>query len=398
VNQLKNSIMLSDDQTITLQTEESQLRTEYTSLLSVGQRTEEISNKFYIILDRLIKVRTEIAKALGFENYIEMAYKLHGRFDYGTNEISAFRSQIHDLITPACNELRKTETIKYPNTIITNVNDLIDAIKNMFIDMSNESGDYINFIFEHQLFDLEDRPAKRPDYFSCCMLPHLKVPFIIGCFHGNGLEVNYLVHELAHGYAFFTAARCQKLYEYHRATTSVNEIHSKTMEHFMYPYLNLFFGERKNAYIHNHLFHSFNNLPYRCAIDEFEHAIYEDINLSRTQRCELWAEIEHKYMPWRVNNREAIRSGTYWPNQAHLFTHPFYYIEYNIAQISVFEFYGRSKDNFQQAWKDYVNLCRTGGNLNYLNLLNVGNLTNPFSDNAVDKICTPILKELFSFI
>lgn len=395
VNHLKNSVLLSDKQTISLQAKESQLKTEYTALLSKGQKSEEISNRYYDIFDSLIKVRTEIAKALGFENYIEMAYRLHGRFDYGTKEISDFRSQIQQLITPVCAELRKTKTINYPNTVITNASDLITFIKNMFNDISEESGEYIDYILSHDLLDIQDRTHKRPDFFSCCMHPYIKAPFILGCFHGNGLEANSLIHELGHGYAFYSAARCQKLWEYHRAVTSINETHSKSMEHFAYPYLDKLFGDKKSAYIHNHLFHSFDNLPYRCAIDEFEHAVYNNIDLSRIQRCELWVEIEKKYMPWRVCDFKAISSGNYWPNQTHLFTHPFYYIEYNIAQISVCEFYKRSKKNYKQAWKDYSNLCHAGGSRNYLDLLNIGNLTNPFSEGAVDKICKPILNELF---
>jgi M3 family oligoendopeptidase len=370
--------------------------TEYTSLLSSKQKTEDYSDKLYANLDNLVKVRTEIAKTLGYKNYIEMAYTIQGRFDYGEKEIAAFRTQIQKLITPACNEIRKTETIKYPETLAKDGEDLLTFIKDMFTDISAESREYIDYMFEHELFDIQDRPNKRSNFFCCCMLPYIKAPIIIGCFHGNGLEANSLIHEFGHGFAFYTAARSQKLYEYHRATSSVNEIHSKTMEHFAYPYLDRLLGNQKNAYIRNHLFHSFDNLPYRCAIDEFEHAIYNDIHLSRTQRCELWADIENKYMPWRSNDLEAIKLGTYWPNQPHLFTHPFYYIEYDIAQISVFEYYERLKHNYGQTWQDYFNLCKTGGSLDYLELLKVGNLSNPFSEDTIARICTPVLDELFS--
>ncbi|WP_455718741.1 hypothetical protein [Anaerosporobacter sp.] len=103
-------------------------------------------------------------------------------------------------------------------------------------------------------------------------------------------------------------------------------------------------------------------------------------------------------MPWRISDLEAIKRGTYWPNQSHLFTHPFYYIEYNIAQINVFEFYERSKHNYKQTWQDYSNLCKSGGSTNYLNLLKAGNLSNPFTPNTISNICTPIQDELFSLI
>lgn len=146
VNEIRNNIKLSDIHIISLRSNESKLKNEYTTLLSKEQKSEEISEEYRRILDNLIKVRTEIAKTLGFDNYIEVAYRLHGRFDYGQDEIAAFRNQIQQLITPACAELRKSETINYPKTIITDTNELITCIKNMFSDISKESGEYINHI------------------------------------------------------------------------------------------------------------------------------------------------------------------------------------------------------------------------------------------------------------
>lgn len=75
---------------------------------------------------------------MGYKNYIKMAYRIHGRFDYEEKEIATFRTQIQKLITPACNEFRKSNTIKYPDTIIKGTNELITVIKNMFSDISDE--------------------------------------------------------------------------------------------------------------------------------------------------------------------------------------------------------------------------------------------------------------------
>jgi len=90
------------------------------------------------------------------------------------------------------------------------------------------------------------------------------------------------------------------------------------------------------------------------------------------------------------------KNGTFWPNQSHLFTHPFYYIEYDVAQMSVFEFYESSKHNFQASWNDYNRLCHNGGSKGYLELLKESNLSNPFLDDNVTKICKPILEEFYS--
>jgi len=229
------------------------------------------------------------------------------------------------------------------------------------------------------------------------MLSHYKAPFIISDLKGQGNDAMAFIHELGHGFAFFTAARSQKLFEYHRSTVSINEVHSRTMEFFAYPYLEFIVGEQKELFRRNHLYELLRYLPYRCAIDEFEHKVHENTALTKARRCELWREIEQKYMPWRAgSSHESVKSGTSWHNQPHLFNYPFSYIDYNLAQMSAFEFYGRSKLNYQETWKDYVAFCSKGGSTSYLNLLAAGNLTNPFSDGAVADICAPILNELYA--
>jgi M3 family oligoendopeptidase len=268
----------------------------------------------------------------------------------------------------------------------------------MFRDLSGESGAYIEEMVQKELFDLETRPNKRHNAWTCCMLPHKKLPFVIGEYSGDGMETGAAVHEFGHGFAFYTAARTQSLYEFHRSTATVNEIHSKTMEHFMYPYLDIFVGDRKKEYIKNHLLQQLENLAYRCAIDEFEHRMYELPHRTRRQFCELWAEISGKYMPWKQIDREAIQAGKAWPHQTHLVEHPFYYIEYDIAQISTYEFHLKMQQNREKAWGDYLSLCRAGGSRSYLELLDLANLSNPFGEGTAERICQPIVQELAALL
>lgn len=95
-------------------------------------------------------------------------------------------------------------------------------------------------------------------------------------------------------------------------------------------------------------------------------------------------------------NQILFKNGIFWPNQSHLFTHPFYYIEYDVAQMSVFEFYAHSKQNYQASWNDYNRLCQNGGSKGYRELLVESNLSNPFLEDNVTKICKPVLEEFYS--
>jgi M3 family oligoendopeptidase len=385
--------ILSEEKAIPLQHEENRLRLEYTKLVSSGKSKEAMSSELDDIYNSLIIVRTNLAKSLGFDSYIDMAYHVLGRIDYGKEDISSFRSQVLNVITPACAAFEKDRPHD-DSLSFGAVGNVVRNVKTIFHEISQECGDFIDFIYDYELFDVEPRPYKRP-FHCCCMLPHYKSPFIISNQKGKANDALAFIHELGHGFAFYTAARSQKLFEYHRSTVSINEVHSKTMELLSYPYLELIVGEQRDLFRRNHLYEALRYLPYRCAIDEFEHEVYENIALTISQRCELWRQIELKYMPWlATSNDESVKNGTSWHSQPHLFDAPFSYIDYDFAQMSAFEFYGRSKINYQETCKDYVAFCSKGGSTNYLNLLAAGNLSYPFSVGAVADICAPILNEL----
>lgn len=56
------------------------------------------------------------------------------------------------------------------------------------------------------------------------------------------------------------------------------------------------------------------------------------------------------------------------------------------------------KNNFGQAWSDYMRLCSEGGSKSYLELLDTAHLSNPFTGNTLEEICHPIIDELYSLL
>lgn len=378
-----------------LQSEESALKMQYRKLMVMDDHDEEA---LYQVFRKLIETRRELADSLGYNSYIELGYHIQKRRDYGTKELMDFRRNIREYVTPAVADIKAMGVdFRYPSAIIKESAELISAIAAMFNDISDETGSYMEEMVQKELYDLETRKNKRSNLFTCCMMPYEKLPFIIGNYTGDGMETGYVVHEFGHGFAFYTAARKQSLYEFHRSSPAVNEIHSKAMEHFMFPYLNMFVGEHQKDYIRNHLMQQLENLAYRCAIDEFEHQMY-DRNMSRVQLCELWADISGRYIPWNRISSEDIRQGKCWPRQTHIVESPFYYIEYDIAQISTYEFYLKMKSDYGQAWSDYMRLCSAGGSKSYLELLETAHLSNPFTENTSEAICKPIIDELYSLL
>ena len=52
------------------------------------------------------------------------------------------------------------------------------------------------------------------------------------------------------------------------------------------------------------------------------------------------------------------------------------------------------KEDRQAAWADYLRLCRAGGTKGYFELLEIGNLENPFRDGTVERSVSHVIEEI----
>jgi oligoendopeptidase F len=102
------------------------------------------------------------------------------------------------------------------------------------------------------------------------------------------------------------------------------------------------------------------------------------------ERNKTWREIEKKYLPFRnYDGIEYLDNGGFWQQQAHIFASPFYYIDYVLAQVCAFQFWVRMQSDFNDAWKDYVILCKAGGSKPFLELVKLANLKSPFEESTI---------------
>lgn len=69
-------------------------------------------------------------------------------------------------------------------------------------------------------------------------------------------------------------------------------------------------------------------------------------------------------------------------------------MDYALAQVCAFAFYGRMKQDPKGAWASYLELCRAGGSRGYFELLSLAGLEVPFQDGAVEKAVGHVIEEL----
>lgn len=127
------------------------------------------------VFDQLVKVRTRMAKKLGYENFIELGYAKLNRSDTNAEMVASFREQAASLFVPFVTELLEKQRLrlglielKYydervffktgdPVLKISSVKEMVEATQFMFEEMSPETADFFTFMSENELLDLEGR-------------------------------------------------------------------------------------------------------------------------------------------------------------------------------------------------------------------------------------------------
>ena len=371
---------------------------------------EGISEKLDKIFDRLVELRKGMAKKLGFSNYVEMAYLNNGHYYYGAKEVASFRKQVVDVVVPLAKKLYEeqrarlgVDTLQYYDeqlcykdgnaTPIGDKDSMVKSAQEMYRELSKETGEFFDFMVEHGLFDLDTRPGKQLGGY-CTFVPSYGFPFIFSNFNGSSADVDVLTHEAGHAFQTFTASKNVPLSSLIWSSYEVSEIHSMSMEHFAYPYMDKFFGENADKYRYAHLSEAVQSIPYICLVDAFQHEVFTHDYTAKERRA-CWKRLEAVYMPWRkYDGNQFLEGGGFWMQKQHIFSSPFYYVDYALAQMGAFEYHVRAKENHERAWADYYRLCKAGGSKSYFELLELGNLSNPFTEGTVEKVVSPIGKEL----
>ena len=365
------------------------------------------------IYDDLVHVRDNMAKKLGFKNFVELGYARLGRLDYNDKDVANYRKQIQEVFVPIWVKLFKRQMkrikIRSPRFYdlglnyltgnprpIGDAHFLVEQARTMYKEMSKETGEFFDFMTENHLMDLEARPGKQGGGYMT-YLAEYKSPFIFSNFNGTSGDVDVLTHEFGHAYQGY-CSRNIKVPSYRSPTLEACEIHSMSMEFFAWPWMDKFFGENADKYRYAHLADAMMFLPYGVTVDEFQHFVYENPNATHVERCAKWREIEKKYTPLKnYKGFDVYEEGNLWLRQSHIFQTPFYYIDYTLAQVVAFQFLVEMHKNQPRAWAKYNRLCKMGGKYPFTELLNHAHLRNPFEDGSLKKIARPLNKILKSF-
>lgn len=363
---------------------------------------QEKENEVDMIFDQMVHVRDQMAKKLGYDSYTQMSYAILNRFDYCEEDIKCYRKQVIEEVVPVANSLYKRQKERLGKDRLEcfdenyefksgnpkpkyNKDEMVKRASKLYHELSKESGEFFDFMVEHELLDLEAKKGKDMGGF-CEYLPYFSSPFIFSNFNGTSHDVDVLTHEAGHAFQCYTSGNIRPIECIWPGYESC-EIHSMSMEFFAWPWISSFFEEDSEKYYYLHLGGAVKFIPYGILVDHFQHEVYNHPTMSIEERKALWRSLERQYLPHKdYESLPFLEKGTWWMKQAHIFMSPFYYVDYTLAQACALQFWVRLHQKDESAWDDYYKICQVGGTLTFREIVHLANLKVPFEEGCLNDV------------
>lgn len=367
-------------------------------------------DKLEDLYDEMLKVRTKIATNAGFKNYRDYAFVMKGRFDYTADDCMKLHDSIEESIVPLLVEWNKEKCSKLGISSLRpwdlyvdpdkggiikafeTEEELVDKVENVFLNMNDLTGEYFRYMKHNQLLDLYSREGKAPGGYMTD-LSEKRVPYIFMNAVGSKRDVDTLLHEAGHSFHSFQA-REQILKSYRSSPLEFAEVASMSMELLGRKYFHYVYKKEDVERVKKEqLVKIIEFFPFMSMIDSFQHWVYTTKENDRVARGKKWRELNSRFQPYldMTGLDEILESRWQYP---HVYTSPFYYIEYGIAQLGALMVWKNSLKDEKQAIKDYLCALSLGGSVGLPKLFEACNIQFSMDKKSLQELVDLIKKEL----
>ena len=380
-----------------------------------GQWYKDHQKELDDLYDQLVHVRDQIGRKLGYDGYTELGYYRMQRNCYGKEDVERFRAAVVKYLVPVADEVCREQAKRigraYPLSFADAAlkfrsgnpkpcgepEDILAQGKKFYDELSPETSRFFNTMLDQELLDVLSTPGKEAGAY-CSSIADYGVPFIFANFNGTQGDVEVVTHEAGHAFAAWMN-RDRVPYSQIWPGMEACEVHSMSMEFFAWPWADGFFGEDTRKFKYSHLAGALTFIPYGTMVDHFQHIVFEKPNMTPKERHGVWKELLGIYMPWMKLDGEIpfYSEGEGWQRQHHIYSLPFYYIDYCIAQTVALEFWAMIQEDQKNAWEHYMAYTRQGGSRVFTELLEHAGMVSPFDENCLKKVAEAAKKWLSEF-
>ncbi len=382
----------------------------------VSNRRMQDAEKIDDLFEKMLALREEMARNAGFDNYRDYTWKARGRFDYTPQDCLDFASAIEETIVPAVERLdrERREELKLDSLRPWDLSvdpknrpplrpfdgedtrRLVDGCRAIFSRLSPQLAEDFGTLRDGRNLDLRSRKGKRAGGFQAS-LELSGEPFIFMNAAGLQRDVETMLHEGGHAFHFMWATRREPLVFLRHSPLEFAEVASMGMEAMCADGLSEFYpneedlGRAKRSFFEGII----RFLPWMATIDLFQHWIYTHPNHTRAERTAQWLAILDRFGSKGVDwsGYEGQRA-TMWHRQLHLFHHPFYYIEYGIAQLGALQLWTRYREDREGTLRRYRDALALGGTRSLPELFEAAGLRFAFDRATLQPLVDAVTAEL----
>lgn len=370
-----------------------------------GRWYAENSAELDRLYDDLVVLRDIMGKRLGYKDYTQLGYYRMCRNSYTKVDIEKFREAVVKYLVPVADRIYRNRAkslgVGYPLSYadsslvfrsgnprpLGTADDILKAGMKFYGELSKETAEFFKTMLDDELLDVLAKEGKRAGGY-CTTIYDYEVPFIFANFNGTADDVETVTHEAGHAFADWYNRKRVPISTIW-PTLEACEVHSMSMEFFAWNWSEEFFGKDAEKFKYAHLSDALTFIPYGTLVDHFQHIVYEDSEMTPDERHEVWQSLQEIYMPWMRLDGDIpfYAEGKAWQRQHHIYSSPFYYIDYCLAQTVALQFWTMIQKNIKDAWSHYMAYTEQGGSKVFTELLKDAGLKSPFDSECLREVC-----------
>ena len=324
---------------------------------------------------RLVKIRKQMAEALGYDSYADYAYDITYGRDYTPEQGREFLEEIQTELVPLSEEISEDFGLSMLNADSVSEAAVRGMLESAVQTLGGTILDAWNFMNAYELYDITQADEKLDGSFQT-YLYSFESPFVFVNSQGNSGDYTTFSHEFGH----FT----DSYYNYGaEEDLETAETFSQSMEFLALTYSNRLTESQKQRYLKMQLMDMVNTFISQAAFASFEDRVYalsdEELNLDTVnglflQTCEDYGIAESGF---------DFYYSQYWIDVLHFFEVPCYVISYCVSAQTTMEVYELEVNHAGDGVDAYFRLLDREHEAGVQQVMEDAGLENPFREGAI---------------
>ncbi len=366
------------------------------------------------VFDEMFALRAKMAQNADLADYRQYTWQAMERFDYTPEACLNFADAIEEVCVPRVVELDRqrqadlgVDSLRPWDLAVdpkgrSPLNpfdaqrpmDMVAGVGKIFEKVSPELAEQFSQLKPERNLDLGSRPGKRPGGYQSS-LEQVRQPFIFMNAAGSHRDVETLLHEAGHAFHYMEACEEPLMFARH-APLEFCEVASMSMELIGCDYLDVFYDAADAARAKAQQFEGILRFfPWMATIDGFQQKLYTTQRTDAQTRTATWLEVYNRFSSGVVDwtGHEASHEAR-WHAQLHIFHYPFYYVEYGIAQLGALQIWQQFKQDPQTTLKNLRRAFALGGSRPLPELFDVAGIQFDFTVETLGPLIEAVQQEL----